>query len=284
MDLSVIVPCHNEAATLGQQLDALSAQEWAREWEILVVDNGSDDGTPEIARTHPLADERLRVIEASDGRGVAYARRVGVEASEAAAVVFVDGDDEVAPGWLRAIGDALLTHPLVTGEIEVERLNGPRLVSSRGTRRLGEPPTFGAVVFLRGNNGGMWRAVWDSLQGFDERFRGLEDIELSLRASAAGFTVHFEPSALVHYRYRTSSRELWRQGLLYGGSEPRLRRRCRELGIAPPSRKAVLRSWLWLAASIPRLWQPAVRTRWVWTLACRFGAARSAIAGVLHRW
>lgn len=272
--LSVIVPCHNEAASLGEQLDALAQQTWAGDWEVLVVDNGSTDGTRTLAMCHPLAKDRLRIVDANDGRGVAYARRMGVEASEAKSVAFVDGDDVVAAGWVHAIGEALQRHPLVTGEIEVERLNDARVADSRGTRRLGAPPTFGSIVFLRGNNGGMWRSVWDDLNGFDEDFHGLEDIELSLRAVASGLTVHFEPSALVHYRYRTGWRELWRQGTFYGGSEPLLRGRCRQLGIEPPSRP--LRSWAWLVASIPRLSQPAVRTRWLWTLACRTGSVRAA--------
>lgn len=281
MHLSVIVPCHNEAATLGEQLDALAGQTWAGDWEVLVVDNGSTDDTRTVAMEHPLARDRLRVVNADDGRGVAYARRMGVEASMAESIAFVDGDDVVAPGWVQAIGDALQEHPLVTGEIELARLNDPRVAGSRGTHPPGAPPTFGSIVFLRGNNGGMWRSVWDDLRGFDEDFHGLEDIELSLRAAASGLSVHFEPSAVVHYRYRTGWRELWRQGTFYGGSEPGLRRRCRQLGIEPAPR--ALRSWAWLVGSVPRLSQPAVRTRWLWTLACRTGsmraASRSLVAG-----
>lgn len=283
MDLSVIIPCHNEAATLPDQLDALTLQTWSGEWEVIVVNNGSDDGTGDLARTHPLSATRLRVIEAHDGRGAAYARRAGVDASTGRTLGFVDGDDVVAPGWLAAMGDALREHPLVTGGIDLEQLNEPSVALSRGDRSPDLPPMYAAIVFLRGNNCGMWRTVWDDLGGFDDRFGALEDIELALRAAAVGLTVHYEPAALVQYRYRTDWRSLWKQGVYYGRSEPVLRRRCRELRLAPPTRGRSLRSWAWLVLFAPRLRHPAVRSRWLWTLAVRTGALRGMAIEALRR-
>jgi GT2 family glycosyltransferase len=276
VDLAVIIPCHNEASTLPQQLDALAAQEWGGTWEVVVVDNGSTDRTSEVASGHPGLQGRLRVVRAADQRGVAYARRAGVEASKADAVAFCDGDDVVGVGWVAAIGDALREHELVTGAVELDLLNDPSTAQSRGRGRPGAAPTYGSVPFLRGNNGGMQRTTWDELGGFDPCFHGLEDIELSLRAVARGQRVHFEPRALVHYRYRADLRGLWQQGLFYGRSQPMLRRRCRELGLPPPPRSSGWRSWAWLALNLPRAPRRAVRPRWLWTLACRIGALREA--------
>lgn len=277
MDLSVIIPCHNEAKTLPEQLDALARQEWDGSWEVLVVDNQSTDETTSVALSHPGLAGRLRAIDASDGRGVSYARRAGVEASTAQAVVFCDGDDVVADDWVAAFGMALREHPLVTGDVEVERLNDPALATSRGTPRVGGPPVYGPVIFLRGNNGGMQRRVWDQLDGFDESFNGLEDIEFSLRARAAGLVVTFVPDALVHYRYRVGWRPLWNQGLFYGRSYPQLWKRCLDLGLEPPSRFAGARSWTWITLYTPLLMRKTVRIRWVWTLSCRIGALRGAL-------
>lgn len=277
MDLSVVIPCHNEASTLPQQLDALASETWSGTWEVIVVDNASSDGTADVARGHELLRSRLRVVNAGAGRGVSYARRAGVEASAGRAVAFCDGDDVIAHGWVAAMGDSLRIHRMVTGEIDVEVLNQAASARSRGTRRAGDPPRYGEMIFLRGNNGGMWREVWDDLGGFDESFAGLEDIELSLRAAARGIPVHFEPAALVHYRYRTGWRALWRQGVFYGGSDPLLRRRCRELGLPAPPLHARWRSWLWLLLHAPLFVLPVVRERWVWTLANRYGALRGAV-------
>ena len=52
MDLSVVIPAHNVAETLGAQLDALAAESWDGEWEIVVVDNCSTDGTAALVRDH----------------------------------------------------------------------------------------------------------------------------------------------------------------------------------------------------------------------------------------
>lgn len=273
----MIVPCRNEARTLPQQLDALAAQEWGGTWEVVVVDNASTDGTADVAAGHPGLQGRLRVVRAVDDRGVAYARRAGVEASTAGAVAFCDGDDVVSAGWVAAMGDALREHALVSGDVDLKLLNDPSTARSRGSRPPGAAPTYGSIVFLRGNNGGMQRSTWDQLGGFDPDFHGLEDIELSLRAAARGQRVHFEPRAVVHYRYRSDLQGLWRQGLFYGGSQPMLRRRSRELGLPPPPRSSGWRSWAWLALNLPRAPRRAVRPRWVWTLACRWGALREGV-------
>jgi glycosyltransferase involved in cell wall biosynthesis len=277
IDLAVIIPCFNEAGSLPHQLDALAEQHWDGTWEVIVVDNGSTDGTADVARSHPGLADRLRVVEAHDGHNIAYARRAGVEASAARAVAFCDGDDVVAPGWLAALGDALRDHEIVTGEIDVSRLNTPALARSRGDRARGAPPLFGEVLFARGNNHGMWRSVWDELGGFDEQFGGLEDIELSLRAHAAGHRVHLAPDAVVHYRYRAGLLALWRQARYYGRSHALNAARCVELGLQPPSRWSGLRSWAWLAVNVVRLHRPEIRYRWWWTLGSRVGVISGAL-------
>jgi glycosyltransferase involved in cell wall biosynthesis len=277
MDLSVIIPCRDVAGTLVEQLDALAAERWTGTWEVLVVDNGSADATASVAAAHLGLADRLRVVTARARSGVAYARNQGVLASDACAVAFCDGDDVVAPGWVAAMGDALAAHPLVTGSVELEQLNAPEIAGSRGRRPADRPPTFGGITFLRGNNGGMQRDVWERLAGFDEEFVGLEDIELSLRAAAVGLRVHHEPRAVVHYRYRADLGGVWRQGLAYGRSYPQLVRRARRLGLAAPGRGATWRSWAWLALNVPRLFRADVRWRWVWTLANRLGSLEAVL-------
>jgi len=277
MELAVIIPCKNEATTLPQQLDALAAQTWDGDWEVIVVDNNSDDGTPDVALAHEGLRGRLRVVRAMDAAGVAYARRCGVNATDARAVVFCDGDDVVAPGWVAGMGDALRRHDFVTGNIDIDLLNGPTLAATRGRRRIGLEPKFGPHTFLRGNNSGMTRERWDAYDGFDETFVGLEDIELSLRVAAAGDVIHFAENALVHYRYRDSPRVLWRQGMFYGSGRVRLARRCLDLGLEPPPRTGALKSWVWLLLFTPLAPLARYRKRWIWTAANRMGALRVAI-------
>ena len=133
VDLCIVIPAHNEADTIGDQLNALSHQRWTGSWEIIVVDNGSTDGTA-TAATHPLLTGRLRVIRATNGASASYARNVGTQHSQAAAFAFCDADDLVGPSWVQAIGDALRKCPIVTGPNELDRLNPSWLADSRGKR------------------------------------------------------------------------------------------------------------------------------------------------------
>lgn len=278
LDLSVVVPCRDVAATLPAQLDALVAQEWDGAWEVVVVDNGSRDDTVAIAERYGRDSQgRVRVVAAHAGTGVSYVRNAGVRASGARAVVFCDGDDIVERGWVAAMGDALGDHELVTGTLDLTALNPPGLARSRGPASADAIPHFGAVPFARGNNGGMQRSLFDTLGGYDESFLGLEDIELSLRAAALGATVTLVPEARLRYRYRDGLGALWRQGLFYGGSLPELARRARALGLRPPDRFAGLRSWAWLVVHLPDALTHDGRLAWTWVLANRLGVLRGAL-------
>jgi glycosyltransferase involved in cell wall biosynthesis len=277
LDLSVIVPCHDEEDTLGAQLDALLAQDWDGSWEVIVVDNRSTDRTAALAASYAGRDVPVRVISAADGRGVAYARNAGVRASTASAVAFCDGDDVVAPGWTAAMGDALHRHELVVGTLDPDLLNEPWLSASRPMGGARELPRFGGTPFARGNNCGMQRTLWERLDGYREDFDGLEDIELSLRAAATGAEAVLVPDAVVAYRFRPGIRALWRQGVFYGRGRPALYRQSVRLGLTPPSRWAGLRSWGWLVLRLPTLVSRRGRAAWTWTLANRWGVLRGAV-------
>jgi glycosyltransferase involved in cell wall biosynthesis len=277
MDLTVVVPCRNVEGTLAAQLRALAAQQWDGAWEVIVVDNGSTDGTAAIAHEFDGDCPGLRVVDARDGVGVSYVRNCGVRASIAEAVVFCDGDDIVEPGWVAAYGAALLAHELVTGPLDLFTLNRPELARARGTASADCIPMFGSVPFARGNNCGMQRTTFEQLGGFDESFIGLEDIELSMRAAALGIPVHLVPGARVQYRYQRSARALWRQGIFYGRSVPDLALRARRLGLEAPPRWAGLRSWGWLGVHLPDLRTQDGRLGLLWVLANRIGTLLGAV-------
>lgn len=91
-ELSVVVPAYNEAGRLGSTLDRISAY-LVRRWpehEIVVVDDGSTDGTAELVRAHPAPHLRLLVQPANRGKGAALRR--GVLASRGARVLLCDAD------------------------------------------------------------------------------------------------------------------------------------------------------------------------------------------------
>jgi len=93
--VTAVVPAYNAEATLDETLRSVRAQTH-RALEILVVDDGSRDGTPAIALAHAAADPRVRLIR-QDNAGVAVARNRGIEEARAALVAPVDADDLWAP-------------------------------------------------------------------------------------------------------------------------------------------------------------------------------------------
>jgi glycosyltransferase involved in cell wall biosynthesis len=269
LELAVIVPCRNVERTLGEALDALMHQVWAGSWELIIVDNGSTDGTARLAQT--VSQGRTRVISANERSGVAFARNTGVRATSARSVAFCDGDDVVHAGWVEAMGEALRHHPLVSGPVDPWLLNPQWLAAARASPTDGSLPTFGVLPFARGNNCGVHRGLWRQLGGFDENFRGLEDVEFSLRARALGVEPHFVPGATVAYRHRAALSEIWRQGRYYGVGRPALRSVARSLGQPEPRTSESIRSWIWLAVHLPTLRHRRGRYRSTWVLANRVG-------------
>ncbi len=203
--LSVIIPCFNGAATIALQLEALSLQQWYGSWEIIVCNNGSTDNSVAVVEQYKAKLPNLRIVDASAKRGVAYVRNVGLEAACSDAFVICDADDEVAPGWLAAMGDALSQYDFVTGPLEFTKLNEPWRVQKHEDKQKEPPGSHQEVPFFpwgSGCNFGFTRKVIDTIGRFDESLTFAEDIEFSWRSQQAGFELHFIPQATVHYRLR----------------------------------------------------------------------------------
>lgn len=283
MDLSVIVCAHNEELHLEEQLAALVAQDWGGEWEIVVVDNRSTDGTVDIAKQAATRDHRVRLVQAPDRAGQSYAMNVGVQEALGENLAFCDADDVVAQGWVTAIGEGLRRHDVVTGPHELDRLNPPWLADSRGRSIEGPVGSFfGIFPCVRGAGWGVRRSVWDRIGGMSEDYHACQDLEFSLRCHLAGVEIVGLPTALVHYRYRTSARALWRQGFAYGENRPRLAKILIENHQPRPPRFGGWKTWVRLLASLPTLASAQGRAVWSWLLGNRLGQVAGSIKqGVL---
>lgn len=206
MKISVVIPARNEEARLGAQLDALLAQDWEGTWDVLVVDNGSTDGTAELVHAYERRSPRIRYLLATEVPDQSFAANAGVAATDADAVVFCDGDDIVAPGWLRAMAEGLDSHLVVTGPNELDLLNPPWLADSRGRSIEGPVGSFAGIFpLVRGNSYGVRREVWAVTGPLKESYFPVADQEFSLRCWLCGIDVVGLPEAVVHYRYRDTA-------------------------------------------------------------------------------
>lgn len=277
VDLSVLIPVRDGVATLGAQIDALLAQSWSETWEIVIADNGSTDGTLDLAREYAAADARVRIVEIDATTGAGAVRNAAAVSARGAAFAFCDADDIVGANWVAAMGEALRDHDAVTGPLAVDTLNPAWLVRTRGAPSATEAMTFhGSFPIMPAGNFGMRRTAWEKLEGFDEAVIANEDADLSLRAWQRGIDVTFVPDAVVNYRYRGEARVLFAQGLRYGTYRALVARRAREAGVAVP-RAPGWRSWLTLLRWLPRLATPEGRASWCWVAGVRCGVARGAV-------
>lgn len=208
--ISVVIPCFNAQKTLELQLRALEVQEAAPAFEIVLVDNGSTDGTKYVISSFMNSSSLpIRRIDALDFQGASYARNVGILASRAERIMFCDADDVVSKWWI-SHGDQcfdvspvwngaaiLLTDKQFAGTLEDIRI-------AFGDRPDFEPPVAGkltAFPVLMGGNFGATKSALERVNGFDQSFVGAgEDNDLGFRFRRAGFEYPNAPSVRIGYR------------------------------------------------------------------------------------
>lgn len=103
--VSIVIPAYNAGERLTVCLRSIFAQTW-RDFEVIVVDDGSTDGAVEKAREAFRAEPRLKVITQTNG-GISRARNAGMDAAKGRFLTFVDADDFVHPEWLARVAGAL---------------------------------------------------------------------------------------------------------------------------------------------------------------------------------
>jgi glycosyltransferase involved in cell wall biosynthesis len=276
VDLTVVVPAHNAADTITEQLDALASQQWSGSWEVVVVDNRSTDATAEIVARRVRSDPRFRTTQASGRNSIGYTRNIGIDVARGRSIVMADSDDVVKPGWLAAIGDALRDAEFVTGPLDVHTLNPPHVVETRGLAIERGPGEFlGVFPFAHSCNMGFRRDLVERVGRFDETLVNGSDVEFSYRLWRAGIELVYVPAAVVSYRYRTANADLYRQSRNYARARSTLVKRFRADGtdvhVALPWRNA-----LWLVRRSPTLLNQAGRTKWIWVFGTWVGSVQGA--------
>jgi glycosyltransferase involved in cell wall biosynthesis len=99
--VSIVIPTYNRGHLLPRCLDSLLAQTWTN-FELIVVDDGSVDATPDVLARYIEQDARVRSVRQQNGGGCA-ARNAGVASAISPIITFLDSDDEVQPEWLEAL-------------------------------------------------------------------------------------------------------------------------------------------------------------------------------------
>jgi len=204
--LSVVVPAYNVAAFIRTALGSILDQRF-RDLEVIVVDDGSSDETPEIV-SH-IEDDRVRLVRQANG-GLSHARNVGITLSKGRYIAFLDGDDAWLPGYAelhvshlnadRRIGISfnyqayMNENSVLTGQYLMTTAARPSLRQLMVRDHIGN-----ATVVVP-------RECFDQVGGFDERLRACEDLEMWTRILAkTSFQAELIPRVLSAYRERPNS-------------------------------------------------------------------------------
>lgn len=281
MKLSVIIPCFNAANTIAVQLEALTHQHWCEPWEVIIADNGSTDQTVAIVKQYQQKLPYLRIVDSSGRRGAAHARNVGAKAAASDALAFCDADDEIAPGWVAAMGEALSKHDFVACRREYNKLNEAWTLKYRMLSQLDGLQEYRYPPYLphaSGSTLGVRRSIHEAICGFDEIMLRLQDTDYCWRIQLAGTKLHFVPDALVHYRFRDTIDSLYQQGRLWGEYNVFLYKKYRPLGMPKVSWKAGVRAWVRLFKNLPHISSSKeARAKWVSDLAWCIGRLQGSI-------
>ena len=251
--VTVAIPVRNGASVIAEQLQALSEQSCPVAWELLVIDNGSTDGTDAVVQGFASKLPDLRVVR-EDRVGIGPARNRALAEARGDLLAICDADDVVQPGWLAALVAAITSYDAVGGYADMTIANPPQVLAWRGTLPADQlPVAIGAWPFAPGGNIIIRVDVARALGGWDETFvGGSDDVDFSWRLVRAGYRLGFAPDAVISYRVRAGLRGLMRQFWQYGRTESLLYSRHREHGLPTYSVWALVRLWRGLAPSIVR--------------------------------
>ncbi len=268
LKVSVIVPVRNESAHIRRTLAGLANQAFPiADYEVLVIDGGSDDGTAAIVREVQRSMPNLELLE-NPRRLASAARNVGVEWSSGEYIVVVDGHCEITdPNYLGNLVEAFESSGADTlGRPQPLRATRPTaLQCAVGAARaswLGHNPDSSIYSdragFVDPDNVAVAyrREVFDLIGLFDESFDACEDVEFNTRARRAGLTCYFTPAIAVDYQPRASLSALALQMARYGRGRARLGRKFPNTITLPSLVPPLWLAWLWVGFVLSVLWQP----------------------------
>ncbi|HID53264.1 MAG TPA: glycosyltransferase family 2 protein [Anaerolineae bacterium] len=214
---SIIIPHMNGKDLLQDCLDALRRQTFT-DFEVLIVDNGSTDGSQEFVRTHyPEA----QVIELGRNYGFTGACNRGWEASQGEFVILLNNDTEADPNWLAEVVGAFRRHPqagIVASKMllfderdrfhtagDFYRLDG--IPGNRGVwqKDEGQYNDEERVFSACGGAAAYRRAMLEEI-GFldDDFFFSCEDVDMGWRANLAGWQTIYAPTAVVYHKLKAT--------------------------------------------------------------------------------
>lgn len=234
--VSVVIPCHDYGRYLPQALDSVLAQTF-RDWELVIVDDGSTDDSAEVARSlvARYPERRMRLVEQANA-GVSAARNTGIAAATGRYILPLDADDVIAPTMLEKTTAILDGDPAITiastdvfafteDDLPPQVLPLPAYSKDLLLQRL---IMFYCSLYRR--------EAWEAVGGYNEAMRAGEDWDFWIGCAEQGFEAHHIHEPLFGARNKDT-------GLHLEAAENDLAIRARIVANHPQLFKPVTRDW-----------------------------------------
>jgi len=197
--ISVIVPVRDLRNFIGEALASIQAQSRPVQ-EVLVIDDGSRDGTAELLRDMAARDSRLRLLS-GEGRGAPAARNIGLRAARGDIIAFLDGDDIWPKDMIGRQLERLAAHDrpdIVSGLVQRFRIFDASVPGPADAEGPSLPMASLAACLFR-------REVFQRIGLLDETLLWSDDQDFMLRAREAGLRIVIMRQIALYYRRRAGS-------------------------------------------------------------------------------
>jgi glycosyltransferase involved in cell wall biosynthesis len=226
--LSVVIPALNSASTISSTLSSIFSNGFSRElFEVLVVDNGSSDGTVEVARRYPVE------IYDCPEKGIGPPRNLGFRMAKGDIVCCTDSDCVVERDWLKniwsffeqnpdadGVGGPVLPYPC--SQNKIQKLTGEIFVEDQGYPNRIKKVQFGSMSgMIFGSNSAFRRNVVTSAGGYSV---GGSNLELVWRLASMKRNLFFSPEIRVNHIFPSNLKGIFRQQFRWGAQSMRMKR------------------------------------------------------------
>lgn len=202
--ISVIIPCYNVAMFLNRCIDSILKQTYTY-LEILLINDGSTDNTPDLCDAYALQDKRIIVIH-QQNKGLTATRKVGIAKAKGNYCFFIDADDTIEPNTLEYLINVALQYPqseaIVTGHYRISSTGEIRYCLKKDTLTIltGVELLQQKVLFINAW-GKLFRTSFlkSHMQGFVNNVCYGEDLLFFLINAYSIKQIVITPTALYHY-------------------------------------------------------------------------------------
>ena len=230
-DVSLIVPAYNAADNIIQLLNSLYCQNYSGQFEIIIVDDNSNDNTLiKVNKFSKKSKIKLKVYSSDKNLGPSKARNIGIEKSSGSIVVFIDSDCIANKDWLKQLVNSLRSNDVVAvgGRVLLDKslenniisrycmISFIPVMSDRGIVKY--TINKNNFVNLYSNNLCFYKSVIAECGNFPVEYTSPagEEVELNLRVCLKGYNMLYNPLAIVHHKHRSTIKKLVDQQINYG--------------------------------------------------------------------